>query len=398
MNMLSPALAEVAAWIDGQLSPLPEETVPLAELCGRVLAYDVKCKHDVPSFERAIVDGFAVRSADVRQAAEKPVALQLVGVVRPGVAPSITLESGRAAEIIAGAALPHGADAVVPVTDASVEDRQVIVTGAVASGDNVERRGEDIAAGARPLTAGRRLRPHDVSLLSQMGVPVADVTRQVRVRVVATGDELAPAGVFTKGPRVPDANSPMLACLIDRDGGIPLASGIVHDDPAAILAALQDEGDIVLVTGGSRVGPIDHAATLVAKHGELKFDGLPLRPGHQTGVGRMEHRLVFLLPGNPLECLCAYDAVVGPVIRQLSGASGVLPYRTGLATLAADIASTAGQLDYVCVKLAGEIATPIPTGRVAVLAAATEADGFVLVPAEAGKLAAGSEVEVYLYD
>ena len=198
---------------------------------------------------------------------------------------------------------------------------------AVSPGKNVGRRGEDIVRGTTLLEPGRVLRPQDLGVLSSIGQGKARVVRRPRVRLAVTGNELLPSGSRPHGFHIADANGPMLAALIERDGGVVDFPGLVRDDRDAILEALQADADIVIVSGGSSVGIEDLAPMLVAQHGELAVHGIAMRPSSPTGLGRIGHRLVFLLPGNPVSSLCAYDFFAGRAIRALGGRSKAWPYR-----------------------------------------------------------------------
>jgi molybdopterin molybdotransferase len=172
----------------------------------------------------------------------------------------------------------------------------------------------------------------------------------------------------------------------------------VPDQPAPILAALKDDADVVIVTGGSTVGPADHAPTLVAKHGQLALYGIALRPGHRTGMGLLEHRLVFLLPGNPVACLCTYDLFAGRAVRGLARLSRDWPHRRVRLPLARDISSEPGCTEYARVKIIDVRVHPIAIAGSSILSSTTQADGFIILPAESAGSAAGTEVDVLLYD
>jgi molybdopterin molybdotransferase len=223
------------------------------------------------------------------------------------------------------------------------------------------------------------------------------VIRQPRVQLVVTGNELLPSGSRPEGFRIVDANGPMLAALVERDGGLVDFPGLVRDEPGAILAALQADADVVIVSGGSSVGVEDLAPMLVAQHGELAVHGIAMRPSSPTGLGRIGHRLVVLLPGNPVSSLCAYDFFAGRAIRALGGRSKDWPYRAIRGILTRKISSPIGRLDYARVKIKEGLVEPIAIAGASLLSSTTRADGFVIVGDDSEGFAAGAEVKVWLY-
>ena len=174
--------------------------------------------------------------------------------------------------------------------------------------------------------------------------------------------------------------------------------GIVPDDPREIRAAMADEADVILVSGGSSVGQEDHAPRILAEDGELVFHGLAMRPAAPAGVGRLGSRYVFLLPGNPVSCLCAYDFFAGRAIRLLGGRTGEWPYRSARRKLRRKLVSTVGRVDYAHVRLVDDQVEPLAIGGAAVLSSTTRADGFVVVPEDSEGYPEGAEVELFLYD
>jgi molybdopterin molybdotransferase len=189
----------------------------------------------------------------------------------------------------------------------------------------------------------------------------------------------------------------MLTALIERDGGVVDFPGLVRDDRDSILEALCADADLIVVSGGSSVGIEDFAPMLVAEHGELAVHGVAMRPSSPTGMGRIGHRLVFLLPGNPVSCLCAYDFFAGRAIRALGGRSKAWPYRTTSGTLSRKISSPIGRLDYARVKIVDGLVEPLAVSGASLLSSTTRADGFVIVGDDSEGFAAGANVEVWLY-
>jgi molybdopterin molybdotransferase len=400
---------EAFAWIHLVARELPSEPVALWQAAGRVLAADVVSPVNVPPFVRSMMDGFAVQAADTLGAsAYNRLELEIIGQSLPGSPFAGAVQRGGAVRIMTGAPLPAGADSVVPAEVVETAGERVWVLGEVSPGKNVGHVGEDISAGQTVLAKGRRLRPQDVGLLSSIGCAEVAVTRQPRVQIVITGNELLPAGIAPAGERIADANGPMLAALVERDGGSvqwPTLSSssavtdyLVRDDPDAILAAMRSEAAVVLVSGGSSVGQEDFAPALLAQHGELALHGLAMRPSSPTGMGRLDGRLVFLLPGNPVSCLCAYDFFAGRAIRLLGGRDVAWPYRSARLPLARKLVSQVGRVDYARVRLAGDLVEPLAISGASILSSTTIADGFVVVAADSEGYPAGAEVEVFLYD
>ena len=392
-------MADVLTWLDRHFTRLEAETVPVQEATGRVLADAVISCVDVPSFARSMMDGFALRADDTQGASSyNPLAMDVVGQSLPGAPYDGKVGSGRAVRIMTGAPVPRGADAVLPVEFVEIEPQRILAIKGVAPGQHVGQIGEDIQNGTPVLPVGRRLRPQDIGVLSSIGAGRVSVVRRPRVRIVVTGNELLPAGSVPKGSKIVDSNGPMLAGLVQRDGGLVLNPGIVPDRPDAILEALRSDAEVVLVSGGSSVGQEDHAPALLAEHGRLAVHGIAMRPGSPTGMGLLEGRLVFLLPGNPVACLSAYDFFAGRAIRVLGGRSAEWPYRRIAAPLRRKIVSMVGRQDYLRVQVADGQVDPLAIGGSAVLSSTTRADGFVIIDPDKEGYPPGAEVEVFLYD
>jgi molybdopterin molybdotransferase len=346
------------------------------------------------------MDGYAVRGEDTFGAAEyAPLALRVVGEALPGRPFAGTLGPGEALRIMTGAPLPRGADAVVKAEACRESGACVDVTEPVAPRKNVGEVGEDIRAGDTVLRRGRRLRAQDAGLLASIGCAQVACLRQPRVQLAITGDELLPAGAQPDGARIVDSNSTMLCALVRRDGGIVLPFELIPDRPEKIRAVLETrEADVILVSGGSSVGTEDFAPRQLAELGCLDFHGVTMRPSSPAGGGRIGERFVFLLPGNPVSCLCAYEFFAGPTVRALGGRSRAWPHRRVRARLARKISSEVGRTDYVRVEITPAGVVPIATAGASILSSTVRASGAVIVPRELEGLPAGAEVEVLLYD
>jgi molybdopterin molybdotransferase len=389
------------SWLDAQLQELPAEDVPLREAAGRVLATPVISDVDVPGFDRATMDGYAVVADSTEGAtAYNRVALRTVGDALPGSPFGRPIAPGEAVRIMTGAPVPDGSDAVLPAESIEASDDApalVYAIDTVSPGKNVGHRGEDIVRGTALLDAGRALRPQDLGVMSSIGLDKARVIRRPRVRLVVTGNELLPSGSRPHGFHITDANGPMLVALGERDGAVVDFPGLVRDQADAILAGLQADAEVVIVSGGSSVGIEDLAPMLVASHGELAVHGVAMRPSSPTGMGRIGQRLVFLLPGNPVSALCAYDFFAGRAIRALGGRPKEWPYRSVRGTLTRKISSPIGRLDYARVRLMKGLVEPLSVSGASLLSSTTRADGFVIVDQDSEGFPAGTDVDVWLY-
>ena len=401
-------VAAALEWLDSQLRTLEAEDVSLREAAGRVLATPITSDLDIPGFDRATMDGYAVIADSTEGATPyNRVPLTVIGDALPGSPFPHAIGRGKAVRIMTGAPMPAGSDAVLPAE--SVEAGHdapdcVMAIATVSPAKNVGHRGEDIVAGTTVLDAGRVLRPQDVGVISSIGSDRVSVIRRPRVRLVITGNELLPSGSRPRGFQITDANGPMLAALAERDAAIVDFPGLVRDDDDAIRAALHADADIVVVSGGSSVGIEDLAPTLVARDGTLAVHGVAMRPSSPTGMGTIGGRLIFLLPGNPVSALCAYDFFAGRAIRALGGRTKEWPYRKVRATLARKISSPIGRLDYARVRIApstalgtGARAEPMAVAGASVLSSTTRADGFVIVGDDSEGFPTGADVDVWLY-
>jgi molybdopterin molybdotransferase len=393
-------VADVHRLLDERVRPLAAEVVRVPQATGRVLAAEVVAEVAVPGFDRAAMDGFAVRAEETFGAGPyNPLALQVIGEALPGRPFAGQVAPGQAVRIMTGAPVPAGADAVIPVEVAQQEGRLLRITEPVSPGRHIGRRGEDVEPGSTVLPLGRMLRPQDLGLLASIGVAEVSVVRRPRIAILITGDELLPAGSRPQGCRIVDSNSVMLAALAQRDGGEPWVAPLVPDRRQAVRAAfVETDTDVLLVSGGSSVGQEDHAPGVLAELGELAVHGVALRPASPTGVGFLGERPVFLLPGNPVSCLCAYDLFAGRAVRRLGGRPVDLPYRTRTVPLASKIASAVGRVDYARVRVRDQHAEPVAVSGASILSTTTAADGFVLVPRDSEGYPPGEVVTVYLYD
>lgn len=403
-------LAGALGLLRATASPLPAESVAVTACAGRVLAATMHAPIDVPGFRRAAVDGYAIRGEDSFAASEhNPITLELLGTSLPGRPCAATVGEGQAVRITTGAPLPAGADAVLQAELARALRRDgrewVELLGAVAPLRHIGQIGEDLARGQPVLPAGRVLRPQDAAVLASLGLAELPVCRRPRVQLLVTGDELVPPGT-TPGPwQIVDSNSVLLAALAARDGAELLPGLRARDGEAALTAGFSDmsagTADVLLVAGATSVGLEDLMPQVLARAGALEIHGVAMRPASPTGIGRLhDGRRVFLLPGNPVSCLCAYELLVGPWLRALGGRPHpwAFPHRARTLPLARKLSSKVGRVDFVRMRIVADQAEPVATAGASNLSSTVLADGFTLVPADSEGAGPGDPVTVYLFD
>jgi molybdopterin molybdotransferase len=370
------SLSDAWAWLDTRINPLDTETVEPDTAIGRITAHDVVAPCDLPVMDRVAVDGYAIRAADSVGASDyNPIPLDLAGPPLP---------------VSVGDAVPQGMDAVVAIEHTRSDTGMVELVTAVAEGDGIECRGDDVAAGTILLPAGRQVRPADAALLTAVGMTIVPVARRPVVRVAAVGSELELSG---------DVNTPMLAALIARDGGIAERHPPLPDDEAAVRDFLGRPGaDLVILCGGSGLGASDLTAQALAGAGTLAIHGIALRPADTIALGEAAGTPVMILPGGTAACLCAYEVVAGRAVRRLAGGSPDFPFIRRSMVSARKIVSPGGWVDFCRVRIIADgRVEPIGSGGNTSLSSVARADGFVLVPAEQEGFPAGSTVPAHLF-
>ncbi|MFB6171028.1 MAG: molybdopterin biosynthesis protein [Haloarculaceae archaeon] len=404
------------------LEPEPE-SVPLREARGRVLAARIDAELDVPGFDRASMDGYAVRARDTFGADEAdPVRLTQVGAVHAGEAPDVAVGEGETAEISTGAVVPEGADAVVMVerTDRVADrpgaqssdeatdeasDGDVLVRAAVAPGDNVMFAGADVAAGERALGPGTELTAREIGLLSALGVETVPVRGRPRVGIVSTGDELVRPGddLDSGAGQIYDVNSYTIATAVEEAGGVAELYPHAGDDYEELERVLREaarECDLVLSSGSTSASAVDVIYRVVEEQGELLLHGVAVKPGKPMLVGRLDGSAYVGLPGYPVSALTIFRTFVAPAVRR---AAGLPEPRTATVEgrMARQERYAEGRRRLMPVGLVedatGEtLVYPVDKGSGATTSL-VEADGLVEVPADTSYLDEGETVTVRLF-
>ena len=331
--------------------PLGEEAVPVGASLGRVLAREVVAGVTLPPWDNSAMDGYAILAGDVAGASEgEPATLAVSGEVPAGGVADRAVEHGSAIRIATGAPIPAGADAVVPVEQTTPLDATgapgargrdavgpvpaaILVHGAVAQGAHIRRRGSDLVEGDAILAPGSAMTPAAIALASGAGLATIPVRRRPRVAVLATGNEVRPAGETLGEAGIPDANGPGLVALVETAGAEPMPLGIAPDDlddvTARLRDALADGADAIVVAGGVSVGPYDVVKVAFEAVGEIGLWKVAVQPGKPFAFGTATRpdggrTLLFGLPGNPVSSFVTFELFVRPAIRALAGRRDLL--------------------------------------------------------------------------
>jgi molybdopterin molybdotransferase/putative molybdopterin biosynthesis protein len=389
-------------------TPLAGELLPLAAALSRVIAADVIAPIDTPPFDRANVDGFALRAADTLGAgASTPKRLTLNReVIACGIAPAFEVISGTATAIATGGVIPRGADAVVMIehTELVEHDMPVIdVHRAASSGQFISYAGSDIAGGETMLRRGTQIGSREIGMLAACGLTAIEVVRRPRVAVLSTGDELVQPGEPLRPGGVYDSNGAIIAAAVAEAGGEAVPFGAVADDAAALERAMRDalaSCDVVVLSGGTSKGAGDLSHQVVSRLGGpgILVHGVALKPGKPLCLAVIGDKPLIVLPGFPTSAIFTFHAFVAPLIRARAGLPREAAH-TVTARVPVRIPSELGREEFVLVSLVGSADGPIafPTAKGSgAVTAFSQADGFFAIDALASALDADSQVEVTL--
>lgn len=397
-------LEEARVRLERHWRPKPRVTqVPVLRSRGLVLAEDVRSRLDLPPFDRAAFDGYAVRAMDTFGAEEDvPIKLRLVGKARAGAWPRKGVRAGECMEIATGAPVPRGANAVVMVEHASARGKWVEVRRAVSPWENVSKRGSELRRGEIVVKAGVVLTPSRVGALAAAGVKRVRVFRRPKVAVISTGTEVKPLGGRLGKGKIYDANGPALCGAIEHCGAEARYLGIFPDREDAIAKAVElglGASDLVVISGGASAGARDLVPQAVQGLGRpgVVVHGLALKPGKPTFLAVVRGKPVFGLPGYPVSALVVFYKLVAPYLRKMLGLP-TLEAKVVKARLSSKVWSARGREELVPVKLElmeELVAKPILKGPGAITSL-SGADGYFEVPAQKELIEEGELVEVRL--
>lgn len=395
--------------IELQLKPEPlgTEEILLLEAYNRVLAKDAVAELDIPPFHRSTVDGYAVKAEDTYGAEEnQSLKLKVCGSVHIGEPPKISVRAGEAAEIVTGAPVPEGADAVVMVEDTHRQDSELLVYSSVTKSENIQKAGSDIKKGEVILRAGQSLGSREIGVLAALGKSKVEAFKIPTVAVLSTGGEVTEPGKPLPPGKIYDINAYSLCTAVRESGGNPIYMGVIPDEKETLRKALEKAlnlADMALTSGGVSVGPKDIVPVTVDSLGKpgLIFSGVALKPGKPVTLGLIGKKPVFSFPGHPASALLTFHLLARPVIQIMAGKQ---PLEAGSvkAYAAKRMFSAKGRRTFVTVKLTCDaakrlVAEPVESGASGAITTLAKADGFVEIPENQQFIDVDEEVVVRLF-
>jgi len=377
---------------DARLPPIAE-SVLLEDSPGRILAEDIAADRDYPPFNRSVRDGFAVRSSDV------PGRLRVIGEVRAGERFRSILQSGETVEIMTGAPVPEGADAVVMVEHTTRHaDGSVETDRAAQFGSNIAPRGCEARDGDMVLPRGTRIDFSSVAWLATTGHSFVSVFAHPRVAVLATGDEIVPVGDRPSAHQIRNSNSYSLAAQVRRAGGDPLILPVARDDKqhTAHLIAQGLEADLLLLSGGVSAGKYDFVESALADCGaEFYFDRVLIQPGQPLVFGKARGKFFFGLPGNPASTMVTFELFARAALDLLSGANDA-PLPLTLARLTRPFRHKPGLTRFLPAQMSCAEVTPVDWQGSGDVPSICRANAFLVADANQPDYAAGDLIPVLL--
>jgi molybdenum cofactor synthesis domain-containing protein len=393
------ALAEAKEIVDSNIQPITRvEVVKLDSAVGRVLAADLVATLSVPGFDRAAMDGYAVRAEDTFGAGQfKPRVLEVLGQVNAGDVPGTAVSADKCLQISTGAMMPKGADAVVMVEDTELDGGHVKVFKSITPRSNVGKVGEDINEGAPVLRSGTLLDAGKIGVLASQGMTRVEVYEKPKVAVLPSGEEVVPVGKKLRRGQLYDINSHTVSAVVMANGGIPVPFDVVGDRADVIRGSLSEavKNDLVIISGGSSVGERDLIMGVIQGWGKVLFHGIQVRPGKPTLFAMVEGKPLLGMPGYPTSCLMNSYLFVLPVVRKMAH----LPPRAGqtiTARLARRVTGSVGRRQFLTVRVENGQAVSAFKESGAITSIAN-ADGYIEIPENVDNLEAGEMVTVTLF-
>jgi len=385
--------------VDSYILPVTHiESVTVDDAVNRVLAEDIVAEMNVPPFNRASMDGYAVKAKDTFGAGQfKPKLLKIIGEIHAGDKSTNKIKTVECLQISTGAMMPDGADAVIMVEDTEREGNEVKIFKSITPGSNIGKMGEDVKEGVLVLKAGVLLDAGKVGVLASQGLSRVKVYQKPKIAIIPTGEEVVQAGKKLDSGQLYDINSHTIAALVNASGGTPVKIGIAGDKVEELRATIKEalKNDIVVLSGGSSVGERDLLVDVIEGWGEILFHGVQVKPGKPTIFAMIEGKPLLGMPGYPTSCLINSYLFLVPAIRKMAH----LPPRkleTVKAKLSRSVPGSTGRRQFLTVKLVGEEAVSVfkESGTITSIA---NADGYIEIPENIDLLEKGTTVTVTLF-
>lgn len=383
---------------------LSSERLDLFASLDRVMSESVRATRLQPPWDNSAMDGYAVRSADVTAATEaSPTLLRVTDHIAAGYRSSKQIEEGEAIQIMTGAPIPDGADAVVRSEDTQrIDESTVAIKKSVSVGKDLRRAGEDLSTGDLLLPAGTRIRPAEIGLLASNNRTYVSVFRRPRVAILSTGDEIADIGEDTSDARIVDSNSYTLTAQVMEAGAIPIRLGISRDNPEELETMLRAglSSDAIITSGGVSIGEFDYVKSALDALGTtMEFWKVAMTPGRPFAFGTIHNTLAFGLPGNPVAAMVTFELFVRPALLKMSGGTNL--YRpTVWAKLLGDINKTKGRKQFLRMQLFERenqlYANQTGAQGSGILRSMSLADGLAITHENQTLIRAGEDIEVML--
>ena len=375
------------------------ESISIENALDRVLAKEIVANMSVPPFDRAAMDGYAVKAKETFGASSfKPKTLKLTEILRAGASSNTVVGKGECVQVATGSPIPEGADAVVMVEFTERNGNDVKILKPVYPRANISPKGEDIEEGKVVIKAGEQLFPARIGALAALGRKKVEVYEKPRIAVVPTGTEIKEVGSSLEQGQIYDVNSYTLSSIINKNGAVPLRCKAVPDTNDELRNVTKNllKQDMIVFSGGSSVGERDLLMSVIQEFGTVVFHGIQVKPGKPTLFALVAGKPVFGMPGYPTSCLINAYLLLVPAVRQMAR----LPPKTEKtmkARLAKRVVSSTGRKQFLTVKIKGDLAYPV-FKQSGAITSMTEADGYIVLPINIDVVEKDQEVTVFLFD
>lgn len=396
---LMPIKDALARMLLSTLTIAETENVDLFSGAKRILSHDLVSPVNVPPADNSAMDGYAFNSQS-----DLSSRLQLVGTVLAGAQYDAVIQVGECVRITTGAAIPNGADTVEMQENIALDNQYVTLQAPIAKGQNVRLAGEDIIQGSTVISAGTMLTAAHLSLIASIGIPAIEVTRKIKVAVIATGDELVEPGNTLEPGKIYESNRYAINAMLKELKVEVINYAIVKDDPnetKRVLLEASSIADMVITSGGVSVGDADYIKMVLDEIGQIDFWKVAIKPGKPFAFGKIGTSIFCGLPGNPVSSFVTFETLVTPVLKKLAGQNSKAPLLIH-ATAATTFYKRPGRTDYqrsICwLDESGNLLVK-PNGKQGsgIMTSVANANCYVVLEQDESNIPKGTQVNVQLF-